>query len=171
LGSFKINWLKISNITYRIIVFFAITAGALAFVSYLGSSDFAKKFELITGSNFSNKTPVLVFLIGGLANLYFAIYRFWSCTNSRLNHYYIMLSAAMVIISTFALIIWLLDVKSLIEFEFLSINFPTNVDVATRNVRSSLVSSIIAMFAVFSAIGTVACVLSVAHFRYISKSD
>lgn len=170
-GSFKINLLKKSNISYSIIVFFVIIASALAFVSYLGATDFGKKFELITGSSFSDKTPGLVFLIGGLANLYFAIYRFWSCTNSRLNHYYIMLSAAMVIISTLGLIIWLLDVKSLIEFEFLSVNFPTNVDVATRNVRDSLVNSIIAMFAVFSAIGTVACVLSVAHFRYISKSN
>lgn len=171
LGNFKINLLKKSKILYNIIVFFVFFAGALAFVSYLGATDFGNKFELITGSNFNNKTPVLVFLIGGLANLYFAIYRFWSFTSSRLYHYYIMLSAVIVIISTLGLIIWLLDVKSLIEFEFLSINFPTNVDVATRNIRSSLVSSIIAMFTVFSAIGTVALILSVAHFRYRSKSD
>lgn len=144
----------------------------LAFVimAFLGTTEFGKKFQLITGEPFSTKIPYLVIFTAGCIGTYSFLYKIWvDKKEDRLNFYFLFGFSFLNIIGAILIIMWLNGVKDIALMEFNDLTFPTEVDLVAKNIRTNLISSVTYLLFTLMIVGLVSLVLGFYHLKTLNK--
>jgi len=139
-------------------------------IAFLGTTDFGRKFNLITGELFSNKILDLVMFTAGSIGTYVFLYKIWISENERVRNYYFLFGFSILnIIASISLILWLQNILENIQVEFLEIPFATEVDLVIKNVRSNILESVCYMTSTLMFVGIVSLVLGFYHLKTLKK--
>lgn len=144
---------------------------AFVVIAFIGTTEFGRKFEMITGQTFSTKIPNLVMFSSGCIGTYVFLYRIWiNGKDDRLNFYFMFGFSALIIISALVFNAWLTEVNDYIDKEFSLITFPTDVDQVAKNVRHNLLETISYLFFTLSAVGFVCLTLGFYHMKSLKEA-
>ena len=140
-------------------------------MKFLGTTDFGRKFNMITGELFSSKVLILVLFTSGCIGTYIFLYKIWISEKEKITNYYFLFGFSTVnIISSISLISWLYSSINKIKTQFYLIPFKTEVDIVTKNVRSSLLETVSYMILMLMFVGIISLVLGFYHLKTIKNN-
>ena len=140
-------------------------------MKFLGTTDFGRKFNMITGELFSSKVLILVLFTSGCIGTYIFLYKIWISEKEKITNYYFLFGFSTVnIISSISLISWLYSSINKIKIQFYLIPFKTEVDIVTKNVRSSLLETVSYMILMLMFVGIISLVLGFYHLKTIKNN-
>lgn len=143
---------------------------AFVLMAFIGTTEFGRKFQVITGESFSSKIPNLVMFTSGCLGTYVFLYKIWiSGKENRMNFYFLFGFSLLIILSAATFIMWLKSVTGLIEKDFAAITFPTQVDHVAKNVRQNLLETISYLFYTLSSVGLVCIVVGFYHMKSLKE--
>ena len=139
-------------------------------MAFLGTTEFGRKFNMITGELFSNKIPMLVLFTSGCLGTYAFLYKIWISEKEKISNYYFLFGFSIVnILTSISLIVWLSTAIENIQTQFSIIPFATEVDAVTKNVRCSLLETVSYMIFMFTLVGIVSLSLGFYHLKTLKK--
>lgn len=140
-------------------------------MKFLGTTDFGRKFNMITGELFSSKVLILVLFTSGCIGTYIFLYKIWISEKEKFTNYYFLFGFSIVnIISSISLISWLYSSINKIKTQFYLIPFKTEVDIVTKNVRSGLLETVSYMILMLMFVGIISLVLCFYHLKTIKNN-
>jgi len=150
-----------------VVLIFGVSFGIMGF---LETTDFGRKFNMITGELFSSKILTLVMFTSGCVGTYIFLYKIWISEKEKITNYYFLFGFSVLnIICSISLISWLYDAIDKINTQFYLIPFKIEADVVTKNVRTSLLETVSYMILMLMFVGVASLVLGFYHFKTIKK--
>ncbi len=137
------------------ILFILILGLSVGLVGLIGWSDIAHHIELITFTPFASKKILFVLFITGLVGNYVSIYKIWKTPESKSNGVFAIGYSFLLITTSVLLVLWLLDMRELLDNSFNKKKFPSDVDQVIYNVRLSFLNTLFWFFLLLGSIGLV----------------
>ena len=136
---------------------------------FLSTLSFADEFEIVTGTPFIEKMPVLILFVAGILSVYIAVVKLWRNLDSQSNAIFLAFSSFVLMVSVSILLYWLLSAYREVDMSYESMRFPSDVDQITTAVQLSLIKAVSFMFGVFGIIGLASFIISLMHMKALSK--
>lgn len=147
-----------------------IFSGSIGIMGFLETTDFGRKFNMITGEMFSSKMLILILFTSGCVGTYIFLYKIWISEKEKITNYYFLFGFSVLnILCSISLISWLYNLIDKINTQFYLIPFKIEVDVVTKNVRISLLETVSYMILMLMFVGIASLVLGFYHFKTIKK--
>ena len=140
-------------------------------IIFLSNVSFAEDFEVVTGTPFTQKMPVLILFLSGILSVYIAVIKLWRNLDLKSNAIFLAFCSLILLVSVSALLYWLSSVYNEVNVSYNRISFPSDVDQITTNVQLSLIKAVSFMFGVFGIIGLASFIVSLMHMRSLSKHE
>jgi len=147
--------LRFSQNIRNSILFILILGLSVGLVGLIGWSDIAHRIELITFTPFASKKILFVLFITGLVGNYVSIYKTWKTPESKSNGVFAIGYSFLLITTSVLLVLWLLDMRELLDNSFNKKKFPSDVDQVIYNVRLSFLNTLFWFFLLLGSIGLV----------------
>jgi hypothetical protein len=139
-------------------------------IAFLGTTDFGRKFNMITGELFSDKIPILIMFTSGCVGTYIFLCKIWISEKEKITNYYFLFGFSILnIIASLSIISWLYNAIDDIQLNFAQIPFATEVDLVTKNVRSSLLETVSYMIFMLMLVGIASLALGFYHLKTVKK--
>ena len=147
--------LRFSHYIFNFILLGVLVGLSFITVSFFGVLGIASNYELITGTNFDEVTPMLILLISSLLGVYISILQIWKHNENRVNYQFAIVYAVFLMIASGSMIFCMADAAQFAKDNLAGINFPNDVDELTAEIKISLINSASLIFKLILAIGTI----------------